>query len=764
MRKLKTVIWGCLLIVTISVLGCSWQDRESVAERLDRGKALLAEGKYREAWIEFKGAIQKAPHNAEAHYQLALTYLKMNDFEHAFKELQAVRELDPENLEARIRLGSFYLALGARDTAYFERAKKEAEFVLERDPRNLDARILLGNAYAGLTDFEKSITELKAAVEQDPRRIDSYINLGTIQSARDFAAAERTFKEALRLDEKSLKANLALAALYLSARRLEEAEHYFKLGFEHNPADSQSYLALMLFYLTTGRRADAERSLIAAVEANPNNPEPKRTLASFYLYNGAAEAGLKILSELVSHEPQDLVSRKKLAEALLDLNRLDEAESQVKIITERLKDTDAHLLRGRLLLQRQSIQQAIAELQDALSLAPNSPQAHHFLGLAHFRLGNLDQAKAALQSSLELGSPFIQTRLALAKVYELQNRRDLALEQAEAVLALMPDNPEALLIKGDALLHQGNLSRAEAVFGKVMALAPENPVARHRLGLILAVQGKEQEALQKLEEVLARSPDAADVMADMALLYLRQGKGSQALDRLERQIRLAGNKAPFYELKARLYIAQRNLAEARASLYQAIAADKNLLSAYLLLAGTYALDNQMDQALRELDQVLKLKPDFAQALILRGMVYDAANDHEKAEKNYRAALELNPELPVAANNLAWIYAEKYGDLDPALSLAQQAKEKLPDNTHVADTLGWILYKKNNLLLAIDQLKFSVAKEPKNPIFRYHLGMALYKKGEIEQAKRELEAALRLGLGQTEATEARRTLAALSTGG
>jgi len=60
---------------------------------------------------------------------------------------------------------------------------------------------------------------------------------------------------------------------------------------------------------------------------------------------------------------------------------------------------------------------------------------------------------------------------------------------------------------------------------------------------------------------------------------------------------------------------------------------------------------------------------------------------------------------------------------------------------VADTLGWIYIKKNLSDNAIEIFRDLVGKNPANPTYRYHLGMAFYQKGDKPQAKRELLAAL-----------------------
>ena len=56
---------------------------------------------------------------------------------------------------------------------------------------------------------------------------------------------------------------------------------------------------------------------------------------------------------------------------------------------------------------------------------------------------------------------------------------------------------------------------------------------------------------------------------------------------------------------------------------------------------------------------------------------------------------------------------------------------------MADTLGWIYLKKNLSDNAIEIFQDLVAKAPNQSTFHYHLGMALYQKGDKPKAIKEL---------------------------
>ena len=92
-----------------------------------------------------------------------------------------------------------------------------------------------------------------------------------------------------------------------------------------------------------------------------------------------------------------------------------------------------------------------------------------------------------------------------------------------------------------------------------------------------------------------------------------------------------------------------------------------------------------------------------------GILLEAQNKRDEARKRYEQVMAIDPHAPVAANNLAWIYAETGGNLDLALQLAQIAKTELPETPEVDDTLGWVYYKKGLPTQAVASFRASAEK-------------------------------------------------------
>src|SRR5207248_871255 len=93
------------------------------------------------------------------------------------------------------------------------------------------------------------------------------------------------------------------------------------------------------------------------------------------------------------------------------------------------------------------------------------------------------------------------------------------------------------------------------------------------------------------------------------------------------------------------------------------------------------------------------------------------------------------------NNLAFVIVDSGGNLDEALSLAQKALQKWPQQPNLVDTLGWIYFKKNLNDSALQVFRGLALKYPDNANFHYHFGMALLQKGDKETARTELKSGL-----------------------
>jgi Tfp pilus assembly protein PilF len=122
-----------LLVALLALSGCTNAEKAK-AEHVRRGEAYLKDQKFQEATLEFRNAIQIDDKLASAHWGLARAYEGLERFPEMIDELRKTITLDKDNLDARLKLGNYYLAGSRNRGEIISESERLAKEVLEKDP------------------------------------------------------------------------------------------------------------------------------------------------------------------------------------------------------------------------------------------------------------------------------------------------------------------------------------------------------------------------------------------------------------------------------------------------------------------------------------------------------------------------------------------------------------------------------------------------------------------------------------------------------
>lgn len=728
------------------------------AKHIEKGKEYYASSQYKEAVIEFKNAIQIKPDDPQAHYNLGLAYLKVGGPAYTsagFKSLVKATELDPNLLDAQVKIGELFFL--SRDLS---KALERSELVLKKEKNHLDATILLANINLAKGKLDAARKLLKEVSDAHPESARPLLALSTVYLASgDRQGAKDVLKKAIEKDG-SVEPRIALAGVYLVEKNFKAAEDELNGALKDNPKSVPVLSALTNFYIGTRQGAMAEQTAEKLINASEEKAEGYIILASIHKFSGNREKARETLKRGIERSKDPVKLQKLLATDYLDSRQSAEASELVSAILKKNEsDLEGQFLRGRVLLLERKPQDALPGLSAYVKENPRSPFAQYYFGLANMMTGNSSAAKTAFNEAVTLAPGFNEASFMLAAQYLETGELDRASVEARKLKAINPSYPGLGFLLGDISLRQNKNDEAIRYFEAYTRENAQDARGFAKLATALMKAGNTKKAIENAEKSLTIAPDDG-VLALAVSIDLSTNNFEKALARINEQIARTPDRAAVHLLLGKVYETAKDEARAEQAFKKAIEKDANFYPAYVDLGNLYARKGSFDDALKQYKESVKVNPKALSTYMVIGMLSEKRGDYNGAIESYKKALEINPRFAPAANNLAWVYSEKGGNLDVALTLAETAKELLPNEPSISDTLGWIYYKKQAYLKAVTLLKESAAKLPNEPTVKYHLGMAYYKKGETALAKQELKKALGIKGDFDGAEEARKTLASL----
>ena len=396
--KFHISVFCLLLAAAISLAGCS-NPEKAKAEHVNKGEAYLKESKFQEASLEFRNAIQIDEKLAAAHWGLARAFEGLERFPEMIDALRKTVTLDKDNLDARIKLGNYYLA-GSRSRAdIVAESERLAKEVLDKDPKNIEGHILMGSVLFSQQQKDKAFAELNLAIQLDPNRVESYLSLAKFHIvASEPEKAEELYRRAISVNANSPVAHTEYGKFLAQHNRPSEAEAELRKAVEVGPTDRNARFIQASFYLVTRQFDKAEESYKALAALQPDKPESQAVLADFYSAIGRTDDSVRIYQEVLSKSPDFIQGRYRLAEILLTKGDTQGANAQLDAAFKKdQRDRQALLLRARMKAQRggpDDLKSATDDLKEVLKQEPNSRAGMYLMSQIHYTLGLIDQARA----------------------------------------------------------------------------------------------------------------------------------------------------------------------------------------------------------------------------------------------------------------------------------------------------------------------------------------------------------------------------------
>lgn len=757
-----------------------------------RGQAELALGRLDRAGADFATASRLAPHAVYpllAEEELRARQGRLADAE---KAVAAALAIAPRSRPALLRKAGLLLATGDAKgaIAILEPLGVEA-------PGNPQVQLALANAYLAAGEHAKAEGVIKAALAIVPGSAEgaylqavlavqsghydkadallqklapvmshfpqAYLLEGLTKAHRgQWAEAEDAAQRFLARFPGDPRGERLLAQVALGGNKPEEAlAALAKLP----PAERENPATLGLLgraHAAAGDYAAAEREFTTAAKLAPHLAEPRVDLALVQLRLGNLPGAIDEYQKALAISPNDVAVRRSLVGAEIESGAYEQATKNLDLLKKQEgSHVENELLRGQLQLAKLDLTAAHATYAAILQAHPGTEAATLGIVRAAILAGKTAEAKqrldavltknpanrgalALLTALLATEGKYSEIDAALERAYgaapndagitaELAGA-DIRRGKASKALDLITtssvsDQPVMLGLKANAELALGKRDAAEATLRMLLARVPNDAGVRVTLAKVL-VQGKDFVGARKaLEDGVEQTP--RDLQLLQALVGVASAEHGAAAGIAEAKT-LANDPSHQPEasvLEGDTYMAQRKFSAA-ADAYRAVFAKNPSSALALRLASALRAAGKSDAADTTLEAYLAKQPhDVAVGLVLASSEIQAGK-LDAAASRLEKIIALQPNNAVALNDLAWIRGEQHNP--DALRLAERAYF-LSGDSHIADTLGWILSRDKPDQTGVVLLRQAHAATPSDPTVAYHLAVALSGIGETKEA-------------------------------
>ena len=332
-----------------------------------------------------------------------------------------------------------------------------------------------------------------AASARVSERVEELLEKGNeARDARNFAGAEDSYKEVLKLRPRDARAAYGLGNVYADQQRWDDAEAAYRNSVTWAPKDAEAYVALSVLLAqpraggdNAKRFADAEMFARKSVQLDPKNAVGWDSLGVALQARGLSTSEVEhSYRRAIDVDPQFAVAYAHLARMLNRANRPAEAApfytkaselakdpatlnliadslqgeqlwQQSEPVLKRALELDARnptslLLMGRLLVVYRRYQEAEPYLKSATEVSSRAFQPFNLLGRAYLGMDRFSDAEATYERASEFAGAGEKKQLAgsygfegVGDGYLKTNQKDKAARAYQRALELDPANNNA---------------------------------------------------------------------------------------------------------------------------------------------------------------------------------------------------------------------------------------------------------------------------------------------------------------------------------
>ncbi|MBQ7739079.1 MAG: tetratricopeptide repeat protein [Desulfovibrionaceae bacterium] len=373
---------------------------------VNQGKALVGMQRYDEALVYLKRAAKGMPDLPDAHIELGLVYERLGQINNALKAYENVLKTDFPAKNILLRLINLSLQINQPEKALS---------YMEAGPSDIPFKLICADMFIDSKHYLQAANILKPIVERNDAPVEVYMLLAdlTWEHLRDLNGALAWLDKMPESYQKSSNALLLRTHLLAKAAKKDDALACARKGKALFADETKFWEAEARILTVQEKIPEALDVMREAIKKWPNDMNMLFLMGNILDESGDKKAALKLMEQIIEHEPDNFQALNYVGYTLADGNR--------------------------------ELERAVALLERAIQLAPDRPYIIDSLAWAYYRVGRKADALREIRRAVKLPAsidPAIWEHYGdIAQSLSLKQEAKDAYVKA---LELKPENAEAL--------------------------------------------------------------------------------------------------------------------------------------------------------------------------------------------------------------------------------------------------------------------------------------------------------------------------------
>ncbi len=423
---------------------------------------------------------------------------------------------------------------------YMKDSKKTNEAValwLRQDPKNQTARKIAALSALRIGDKKAAVEHLNVLLKVDPAGFENAVlELASVLQKEGKITAVYDALNALSIEHPNqavIYFMQSLLAMQMKDKNLAETK--IQQALKLQPDWDKALIFQAQIAVFSGDLNKAKTLLKEASVKYPDNSKINKMYAQVLIKAGSYEEAIEVYQNSISADPKDLESQFALGLVYLQLDKDEQAEDIFKKLLEQPEwKYQASFYLGKIEEKRGNTKKALVwfdKVSDGPLVLDASISAISLLA----KDKQFDEANSRL-SLLQTKFPQQKLRILLvqAELYSQQKQYEKAFNLLTEALVDLPDQKELLYTRALVAEHVNKPDIVEADLKKILAVEPDNVEALNALGYtLLNKPGRYAEAEKYLQQALRLEPDAAVIIDSYGWLQFKLGNTEKALGYLQ---------------------------------------------------------------------------------------------------------------------------------------------------------------------------------------------------------------------------------------